>query len=780
MSICLIPLQSALLIHAPSRNNHYQNSINVRYTGGMLTDEQRQPTQRLPVIGDQGKGWAAVRPSLFGVNRFWRELTLVTSYSFHHSTQMWLLLLIMSVAAFLRFWHIDRLPPGFYSAEAYEGLEAWHILTDSTYRPLFLPGNDGVPPLNAYTNAVTFGVFRLFGGEVGPVAMRVTAACLGVLGVLALYGLAVELRKLKLPEVGLSWRFPLFAAGTLAVMRWHFHFSRIGIEPIWTPLLWASATWLLLRGWRTGQWTSFMASGILAAAAMYAYKSAWMIPLLMIPMVGLLLFQSTDLAGRQNVALTLHSRLVSSGRQQWIGLTILAVVAFLLVVPLGWFFWQHPDQELWHTGQLATLDSSATEQASLWYSIRATFTSYVPFGRTGDLSVRHNLPGAPALNGWQAIAFYIGLVSAVWRLPHPSYAIALLGLVGMLLPGAFTTGAPHFHRILGATAPTALLCGIGLDQLWQWCRLTAVTRPLDRSARLALVNIGARSLRHVGWISVFLLSAGGVTATREYFVQWAALPGLYDKFEVGIWEVAQQIMKYPGVPVYMTPRSFGTRVLTLAMESTNHPAVITFDGRHIFPLTAAVSSDPELYVVLERDDFRTPLLLPGIFPTASLLHEGYDDRGQAITRLYMRPSGVEPQRPPYIVLKANVGDGIALTGYDVQPEQLRAGQILYLQLHWVVKEKPTADWTVFTHLLHKDVTGNHRWVAGHDSRPGAGSLPTTRWQAGWRILDEYQIPLPTDLPAGPYELAIGLYQPTGERLPTTGVGVQLGELTIQP
>ena len=74
------------------------------------------------------------------------------------------------VAVALRLWRIDSLPPGFHFDESFEGFEAWRILTDPSYRPIFLSGNFGVPPLNAYANALTFALFGLFGAEVGPTA----------------------------------------------------------------------------------------------------------------------------------------------------------------------------------------------------------------------------------------------------------------------------------------------------------------------------------------------------------------------------------------------------------------------------------------------------------------------------------------------------------------------------------------------------------------------------------------------------------------------------------
>jgi hypothetical protein len=105
--------------------------------------------------------------------------------------------------------------------------------------------------------------------------------------------------------------------------------------------------------------------------------------------------------------------------------------------------------------------------------------------------------------------------------------------------------------------------------------------------------------------------------------------------------------------------------------------------------------------------------------------------------------------------------------------------VLYLQLHWLVDAAPAGDWTVFTHVLATDTVGNGTVVAGRDSRPGNGSLPTLHWQPGWRILDEYQIVLPAALEPGIYQLEVGLYQPSGEHLPVDQPGVLLGEVQIE-
>lgn len=700
-------------------------------------------------------------------------------------TGQWLwLLLILLVALGLRLWQLDRLPPGFHFDESFEGLEAWRILTDASYRPIFLMGNFGVPPLNAYANALTFALFRFWGADVGPTAMRFTAALFGVLGVGVLYGLATELRRLELPAAKLSPAFPLFAAATLAIMRWHIHFSRMGIEPIIVPLLWAGATGLLLHGWRTGRWLSFVGCGALLAACMYTYQGAWVIPFLTGAVALGLIIAEIRIGGIRNWGLGASSRqspipnptsptLFAQRRK---GLWLTAGVAFALFAPLGWFFWQHADLLLLRPAQIAVTGASgAAAGPTPWDNVWATTQMYNAWGQGGDHDPRRNLPGAPALNGWLALPFYLGLLLALWRRLRLTYLIMLSGLIGLLLPGVFSEYAPHFHRILGAAAPTALLCAVGLDGLWGAAK---VGWPLSRSAARSspLWSTAARTL------AVSLLLLGAYVSTYDYFVRWAALPDLFYAFDVGLWQMGKSLAALPAEhPVYLTPRTADHPTLAFALQTSRQPRrmPIAFDGRHIFPLTAATTAQPELYAVVEHEDFRTRLLLPEVFPDAVVQTSIADDQGQLYARFYQRPAGSRPQRAPQVTQTVTLGDGIELQGYDVQPASLRPGEVLYLQLYWQVTAMPTVDWTVFSHVVAVEADGKRQVVAGFDSQPGQGSLVTTRWQTGWRILDEYQIPLPASLAPGEYELAIGLYTVSGAQLPAGGAGVLLGKVVIE-
>jgi len=119
----------------------------------------------------------------------------------------------------------------------------------------------------------------------------------------------------------------------------------------------------------------------------------------------------------------------------------------------------------------------------------------------------------------------------------------------------------------------------------------------------------------------------------------------------------------------------------------------------------------------------------------------------------------EPEHP----LAMQLGESITLLGYDLEPRNLRPGDVLHLTLYWQAQALMNTSYTVFVHLL--DDGGQIQ--AQRDSVPVAGALPTTGWAEGEFIADGYEIAIPADAPMGLYSLAVGMYDAaTGERLPT--------------
>jgi hypothetical protein len=86
---------------------------------------------------------------------------------------------------------------------------------------------------------------------------------------------------------------------------------------------------------------------------------------------------------------------------------------------------------------------------------------------------------------------------------------------------------------------------------------------------------------------------------------------------------------------------------------------------------------------------------------------------------------------------------------------------LELSLYWTSSGPTAQPLTVFTQLI--DPTGFRR--GGQDNQPVWGRYPTTDWQPGEAIVDQYRLQLDPDAPTGLYQLWVGWYDPqTGERV----------------
>ncbi|NOX62664.1 MAG: hypothetical protein GXP42_12070 [Chloroflexi bacterium] len=108
-----------------------------------------------------------------------------------------------------------------------------------------------------------------------------------------------------------------------------------------------------------------------------------------------------------------------------------------------------------------------------------------------------------------------------------------------------------------------------------------------------------------------------------------------------------------------------------------------------------------------------------------------------------------------------------LLGYEILDDSvMKPGGVLRLALYWRGEQAMTEDYQIFVHLL--DEQGAR--VAGYDKAPLDGRWPTSAWEPGRTLRDEYFLPIPIDLTVEPlYTVAVGLYRlDTLERLPVAG------------
>ena len=111
------------------------------------------------------------------------------------------------------------------------------------------------------------------------------------------------------------------------------------------------------------------------------------------------------------------------------------------------------------------------------------------------------------------------------------------------------------------------------------------------------------------------------------------------------------------------------------------------------------------------------------------------------------------------------GDAITLRSYNIASGPLHGGSKLGITLYWQALTRPTHDYTVFLHLI--DPQGHI--VAQVDTQPWRGRYPTSIWDAGEMVKDEYTLILPAGLDKGKYRVQIGLYEyPSMARLVSNG------------
>ena len=118
-------------------------------------------------------------------------------------------------------------------------------------------------------------------------------------------------------------------------------------------------------------------------------------------------------------------------------------------------------------------------------------------------------------------------------------------------------------------------------------------------------------------------------------------------------------------------------------------------------------------------------------------------------------------------------NGAELLGYRISDRSMRPGDELDVTLFWRAQQPLDKDYKVFVHVVR-----DGQVAAQHDSEPGLGGFPTSRWRSGEIVTDRHPIQVPPETQAGSYSVMVGLYDPAsgdraqlsqgGDALPLTG------------
>lgn len=154
--------------------------------------------------------------------------------------------------------------------------------------------------------------------------------------------------------------------------------------------------------------------------------------------------------------------------------------------------------------------------------------------------------------------------------------------------------------------------------------------------------------------------------------------------------------------------------------------------------------------------------------------------GAPLERLLLGPFKVQlapAAAAPAAAVSQTFGGVIALLGYD-GALRARPGEPLTLRLYWRAEQEMTTDYTAFVHLVGPD----GKPLAQHDSQPHGGSYPTSIWEKGEVVAEDYSLGVPAALSPGTYRLRVGWYAwPSLARLAAPGGGdsFDLGAVEIR-
>ena len=413
--------------------------------------------------------------------------------------QLLVLLTILALAAFLRFWRLETVPPGLYPDEAMNGNNAMEALRTHDFK-VFYPENNGREGLMIAVQADFLKVvLPLNHNQPRPWMLRAPNAFFGTLTVLTVYLLA---------SILLGEAVGFLSAFLLATSFWHILISRTAFRANLAPLLLMASLWLLVSSLKRAEDRPFcwraITGGLLFGLGFYTYIAFRVAPVLLL------------------VILALYPQ----RRYLWRNLTTFALAAFITALPLGIHFLRTPSDFFGRTSEISVF-KSPHPVLSTGINIFKT-AGMLHF--SGDPNWRLNYSRRPELFWPVGILFLIGAWVAdsenSARMENRfAAAFTLAWIVIAAIPVVLSNeGMPHALRAILMLPPIIILSAWGGITLYRWL-----------SPKVGQVNALAA-------IFIILL---GFEAYRTYFVLWARNPNVLAAFDASSVSIADTLSKLP-------------------------------------------------------------------------------------------------------------------------------------------------------------------------------------------------------------------------------------------
>jgi hypothetical protein len=376
----------------------------------------------------------------------------------------WILLGIIVLAIFFRYWQISTMPGGLFPDEAANGLDI-NSMAHGQIQPFYERGN-GREAGFFYFEALSVVLFGR-----GQWQFHIVSAAFGVLSVIALYFLAKRL---------FDKRIALIAAFFLAVSSYPVTVTRTAFRATTVPLVSTLAILFLVKFFQSKDkkskyWSAALA-GLFLALGFYTYTSYRM----MVPLLGgfgvLLIF-----GYRSRI-----KQIIS----EYTKFTLAYVAAF--VAAISWiaiYYLHHPQSFVGRAGQVSVFNKTLNHGDLIGTVVLGIKKTLLSFFTHGDLNWRQNVSGMPLLSPFLSpffagaliffsIAMFVFL-KQVWD-EEIEQETVYKGLLAcwfwfMMVPELATAeGIPHGLRLIGVIPPLFIITAWGIA--WVWDKLAGEMR----------------------------------------------------------------------------------------------------------------------------------------------------------------------------------------------------------------------------------------------------------------------------------------------------------------
>lgn len=430
-----------------------------------------------------------------------------------------LLVLILFVATFFRFYNLTQAPPGLYPDEATNGVNALEALNNKNWK-VFYPENNGREGL--FINIQSLSL-KIFGAQ--PWALRGVSGVFGVLTILGLF---------LLTQLLWNNRLALLASYLMAISFWPVNFSRLGFRAIMLPFILVWAFYFLWRGLLLKKYWLILIGGLIYGLGFHTYISWRASPLIIVLFFSFLLLKRRS---TKNQSFHLEALLPSMG--------IFILGAIISASPLLWYYLHNQADFMGRAAQVSIFNSNSPIK-SLAISIAKTLGM---FNIAGDFNWRHNLAGRPELFWPVGLGFLIGLIGAFKNLKNTNYKLLItnyfliIWFFIMLLPNFLAPeGAPHALRALGALPAVFIFSALGLDFIYQKTQ-RYFNRALLKTENEKRFDQIRRIKKEIYLLAIVFLIMVGLWEARTYFVVWARKTEVRQEFSERLVDISDYLKK---------------------------------------------------------------------------------------------------------------------------------------------------------------------------------------------------------------------------------------------